>query len=46
VKSGDTLAAIARRTVVSVSQLKRANGLTSSQVRSGQRLRVPKGSAG
>lgn len=46
VKSGDTLAAIARRTGVSVSQLKRANGLTGSQVRSGQRLRVPRDSDG
>jgi membrane-bound lytic murein transglycosylase D len=46
VKSGDTLAAISRRTGVSVSQLKRTNGLTTSQVRSGQRLRVPRDSAG
>ncbi len=46
VKAGDTLATIARRTGVSVAQLKRANRLTNSQVRSGQRLRVPRGSAG
>ncbi len=46
VKSGDTLAAIARRTGVSVSELKRVNRLTNNQVRSGQRLRVPRGSAG
>ena len=46
VKTGDTLAAIARRAGVSVAQLKRANGLTTSQVRSGQRLRVPKTAAG
>ena len=46
VKSGDTLAAIARRTGVSVSELKRANRLSGNQVRSGQRLRVPRGSAG
>ncbi|HEY6867617.1 MAG TPA: LysM peptidoglycan-binding domain-containing protein [Candidatus Eisenbacteria bacterium] len=46
VKDGDTLAAIARRTGVSVAELKRANGLSGTQLRSGQRLRVPRGSAG
>jgi membrane-bound lytic murein transglycosylase D len=46
VKSGDTLAAISRRTGVSVSRLKRANNLSGSQVRSGQRLRVPRNPEG
>jgi membrane-bound lytic murein transglycosylase D len=41
VRSGDTLAAIARRHGVSVVELKRANGLSSSTVRAGQRLRLP-----
>ena len=46
VKDGDTLAAISRRTGVSVAELKRANGLSGTSLRSGQRLRVPRGSAG
>jgi membrane-bound lytic murein transglycosylase D len=44
VRDGDTLATIARRTGVSVAELKRANGLNSGQVRSGQRLHVPRAS--
>ena len=42
VRDGDTLAQIAQRNNVSVAQIKRLNGLTSNQVRSGQRLRIPK----
>jgi membrane-bound lytic murein transglycosylase D len=43
VRSGDTLAEIARRHGVSVVALRRANGLKSSSVRSGQRLKLPNG---
>jgi len=43
VQSGDTLGLIARRHGVSVSELMRINGLTTSRVRAGQRLRLPAG---
>ena len=38
---GDTLSALARRYNVSVSDLQRANGLSSSAIRIGQRLTIP-----
>jgi LysM repeat protein len=41
VRSGDTLGAIAGRAGVSVAVLRRANGLSGSLIRPGQRLRVP-----
>ena len=41
VRPGETLGTIANRHGVSVLQLKRANGLGTSQVRAGQRLRIP-----
>jgi membrane-bound lytic murein transglycosylase D len=41
VRSGETLGTIAKKYGVSVSALRRANGLRSSNVRAGQRLRVP-----
>ncbi|UIJ73591.1 M23 family metallopeptidase [Aurantimonas sp. HBX-1] len=41
VGSGDTLAAIARRTGTSVSALKQANGLSGDSIRIGQSLTVP-----
>lgn len=41
VRSGDTLSTIASRHGVSVSALKRANGMTGSTIRAGQRLRLP-----
>jgi membrane-bound lytic murein transglycosylase D len=42
VRSGETLSGIARQHGVSVSALRQANGLgSSSQIRSGQRLRLP-----
>lgn len=41
VRSGDTLAGIASRHGVSLSALKRANGITGSTIRVGQRLRLP-----
>ena len=41
VHKGDTLAQIAERYGVSVSELRRANHLRGSNVRSGQRLRIP-----
>jgi membrane-bound lytic murein transglycosylase D len=40
VRKGETLSGIARRYGVSQAQLKRWNGLKSSQVRAGQRLKV------
>ncbi|NDV85115.1 peptidoglycan DD-metalloendopeptidase family protein [Aurantimonas aggregata] len=43
VSSGDTLAAIARRTGTSVSALKQANGLSDDSIRIGQSLTVPGG---
>lgn len=41
VRRGDTLMAIGRKHNVSVSSLMRANGLNSSLIRVGQRLRIP-----
>ncbi len=41
VQRGDTLSGIARRHGVSLSSLKRANGISGSVVRTGQRLRIP-----
>jgi LysM repeat protein len=43
VQSGETLDTIANRHGVSVLQLRRANGLRSTQLRTGQRLRIPTG---
>jgi LysM repeat protein len=40
VRSGDSLIAIARRYGVSVSQIRRLNGIRGSNIRIGQRLRV------
>lgn len=45
VKSGDSLAKIARETNTSVADLKAANGITNGQIRIGQTLKVP-GAAG
>jgi len=44
VQRGDTLSELARRHGVSVTALKRANGISGSQVRAGQRLRIPRSS--
>jgi membrane-bound lytic murein transglycosylase D len=41
VQRGDTLGEIAARNRVSVLALKRANGLSSSRIRAGQKLRLP-----
>jgi membrane-bound lytic murein transglycosylase D len=41
VRPGDTLDGIAKRSGVSISALKRANGLSSSRIRAGQRLKLP-----
>jgi len=41
VRAGDTLSEIARRNGVSIASLKRANGLASSRIRAGQRLKLP-----
>ncbi len=41
VRSGDTLGGIAKRHGTTVSRLKQANGLESSQIRAGQKLRLP-----
>ena len=41
VKPGETLGGIALRNGTTVAKLKRANGLRSNLVRSGQRLRIP-----
>ena len=41
VRRGDTLSALAKRHGVSVTALKRANGMSGSQVRAGQKLRLP-----
>jgi membrane-bound lytic murein transglycosylase D len=41
VHSGDTLDDIARRSGTSISALKRANGLSSSRIRTGWRLKIP-----
>ena len=41
VRAGDTLDGIARRHGISLAALKRANGLASSRIRAGQRLKLP-----
>jgi membrane-bound lytic murein transglycosylase D len=41
VRAGETLSGIARQHGVSVPALQKANGLGSSQIRAGQRLRLP-----
>lgn len=41
VRRGDTLSALSRRTGISVSDLRRANGLSGDALLVGQRLRVP-----
>lgn len=41
VRSGDTLPAIARRYGTSVSAIQRANGMTGSSLRVGERLKLP-----
>ena len=43
VKSGDSLSAIASRNGVSTAELMRANGLSTSVIKVGQSLRIPKG---
>jgi len=43
VRSGETLSGIARQHGVSVEALRRANGLGSSKIKVGQRLRLPQG---
>ncbi len=45
VKSGDTLSGIATRHGISVDQLKKLNGLTSNNIKPGQKLKVKAGSA-
>ena len=40
VKKGDTLGAIARRNHTSVSAIKKANGMTSDNIREGQKLKL------
>ncbi|HEX4893398.1 MAG TPA: LysM peptidoglycan-binding domain-containing protein [Hyphomicrobiaceae bacterium] len=42
VQKGDTLSALARRHNVSVTELKRANALSTDVIREGQRLTVPR----
>ena len=44
VRAGDTLYGLSRRLGVSVNELMRANGLTSSNLQPGQRLVLPSGS--
>lgn len=45
IRSGQTLTSIARRYNVTIAELRRANGLgKSSQIRAGEKLRVPVGS--
>ncbi len=41
VRAGETLSTIAKRHGVSVTALKRANGLSTTRIRAGQRLRLP-----
>jgi LysM repeat protein len=41
VQSGETLSQIAARHGVSVTELKRANGLSTGNIRAGQKLRLP-----
>lgn len=45
VRSGDSLYLIAQRYGVSVAQLKSANGLTSNNIYTGQKLSIPSGNA-
>ncbi len=42
VRAGDTLSEIADRNNISLTQLKRANGLKSNRVQKGQRLKIPR----
>ena len=42
VRAGDTLSEIADRNGITVTALKRANGLQSDRVRTGQRLKIPR----
>ncbi|UJW73509.1 peptidoglycan DD-metalloendopeptidase family protein [Rhizobium sp. SL42] len=46
VKPGDSLARIAKATGTPVEQLKKANGLTTANIRIGQTLRIPANGAG
>ena len=41
VKSGDTLASIAKRNGITVKQLQAANNLVTTQIKVGQKLRIP-----
>jgi membrane-bound lytic murein transglycosylase D len=41
VRSGETLGTIASRNGTTITRLKKANGLRSSMIRTGQRLRIP-----
>jgi membrane-bound lytic murein transglycosylase D len=41
VHRGDTLGRLAERHGVTIGQIKRANGMKSSHVRAGQRLKIP-----
>ena len=41
VRSGDTLSSIARRNKVSISALRRANGMSGSRIKPGQKLIIP-----
>jgi LysM repeat protein len=43
VRAGDTLETIAKRSGVTVAQLKRANGLSTSRIYKGQRLKLREG---
>jgi LysM repeat protein len=43
VRPGDTLERIAKRNGVTVVELQRANGLSGSRIRAGQRLKLPEG---
>jgi murein DD-endopeptidase MepM/ murein hydrolase activator NlpD len=45
VEPGDTLSAVARKTGVSVTELKRANGMNDGLIRIGQTLKIPSGDA-
>ena len=43
VRPGDTLSTLAAQHGVSISALKRANGMTGSRLRAGQKLKIPQG---
>jgi membrane-bound lytic murein transglycosylase D len=43
VRPGDTLSTIAAQHGVSISALKRANGMSGSRIRAGQKLKIPQG---